>query len=68
MKKSVLQLFVPASCVLAPVSAWAHMGAHGMMGFVSGFNHPMSGADQHRKAMRLAGGAITLGGICLGIG
>lgn len=54
MKKSVLQLFIPISCVLAPVSAWAHTGAHDMMGFVSGFSHPMDGAD-HVLAMVAVG-------------
>lgn len=54
MKKSVLRLFVLASCVLAPISAWAHPGTHEMMGFVFGFSHPVHGAD-HVLAMVAVG-------------
>ncbi|WP_442497757.1 HupE/UreJ family protein [Methylobacter sp. sgz302048] len=65
MKKSVLQLFIPTSCVLAPVSAWAHMGVHEMMGRASGFIHPITGAD-HVLAMVAVGlWAVQQGGRAL---
>jgi urease accessory protein len=65
MKKSVLQLFIPTSCVLAPASAWAHTGVHEMMGRASGFIHPITGAD-HVLAMVAVGlWAVQQGGRAL---
>ncbi|MGJ0489787.1 HupE/UreJ family protein [Methylobacter sp.] len=54
MKKSAISLFVVTPCILMPVSAWAHTGNHEMMGVVSGFSHPVGGAD-HVLAMVAVG-------------